>query len=113
MIFKKHIEGGFYELKLTERISLLSLNTNLWYKSNRQVQDLTDPAQQFRFFSLTLSLVSFGSVGWKGSWLRVREREGPSSYSVTSRLVSLRGSTSSVENTRDVTLMEDTRASIG
>ena len=48
--FSKNIEGGFYELKLTETISLLSLNTNLWYKSNRHVQDLTDPAQQFRFF---------------------------------------------------------------
>ena len=100
-------------MKLTESISLLSLNTNLWYKSNRHVQGLTDPALQFRFFILNLLVVTFGSVGWKGSWQRVRGREGPSLYSATSLLVSLRGSTSSVENTRDVTLMEDTRASIG
>ena len=35
-------------------MSLLSLNTNLWYKSNRHVQDLVDPAGQFTWLQRVL-----------------------------------------------------------
>ena len=64
------VEGGFYELKLTERISLLSLNTNLWYKSNKFVQDLEDPASQFSWLERILrdcetqgrSVIIFGHI---------------------------------------------------
>ena len=50
-------------MKLTDTLSLISLNTNLWYKSNRHVQDLTDPANQF---------------SWLEGILAEREREGRS-----------------------------------
>ena len=40
--------GGFYEVKLLPGLTLISLNTNLWYKSNKYVVDLDDPSNQFR-----------------------------------------------------------------
>ena len=55
---------------MTESLSLLSLNTNLWYKSNKHVQDLEDPAGQFSWLEGILgdcertgrSVIIFGHI---------------------------------------------------
>jgi len=46
--------GGFYKVDWAN-FTLLSLNTNLWYKSNHQVQGFNDPADQFRWLEHALN----------------------------------------------------------
>ena len=43
------VAGGFYHQPLTAQLSLVSLNTNLWYKSNQYVQGEEDPGAMFRW----------------------------------------------------------------
>ena len=43
------VTGGFYHHPLTAQLSLISLNTNLWYKSNKYVQEEEDPGAMFRW----------------------------------------------------------------
>ena len=40
-----NITGGFYEHQVTTNLSLISLNTNLWYKSNHYTSDMADPGE--------------------------------------------------------------------
>ena len=47
--------SGFYSYELSTRVTLVSLNTNLWYKSNKYVQDDPDPGHQFQWLETTLA----------------------------------------------------------
>jgi len=49
--------GGYFNFTLpgTPSLSLVSLNSNLWYKSNHQVDGQEDPADQLRWFENILN----------------------------------------------------------
>ena len=47
--------GGYYTLKTPHGIRIVALNTNLYYTSNKQVDNETDPADQLYWLNQTLS----------------------------------------------------------
>ena len=46
------VKGGYYKYKVSDRVTVLALNTNLYYRFNKAIpsfHDKDDPAQQFKF----------------------------------------------------------------
>ncbi|XP_052775676.1 acid sphingomyelinase-like phosphodiesterase 3b [Mya arenaria] len=46
--------GGYYSSKISEKLRLIGLNTNLYYDQDRLTKDLPDPAQQMDFLDKQL-----------------------------------------------------------
>ena len=55
--FQSNILGGFYEHQVTPNLSLVSLNTNLWYKSNHYTSDMADPGDMLAWLDSVLTSV--------------------------------------------------------
>ena len=54
-IFTERIlQGGFYEHQVKTSLSLISLNTNLWYKSNHYTSDMADPGEMLAWLDSVL-----------------------------------------------------------
>ena len=49
------VTGGYYTAKTTHGIRIVAFNTNLYYTSNKQVVNESDPADQFQWLNMTLS----------------------------------------------------------
>ena len=49
------IPGGYYTVKTAQGIRIVALNTNLYYTSNKQAANESDPSDQFRWLNQTLS----------------------------------------------------------
>mgnify|MGYP001198194428 CR=1 FL=1 len=50
----KNVTGGFYEHQVTTNLSLISLNTNLWYKSNHYTSEMADPGEMLAWLDSVL-----------------------------------------------------------
>ncbi|WAR24739.1 ASM3B-like protein, partial [Mya arenaria] len=49
-----YYKGGYYSSKISEKLRLIGLNTNLYYDQDRLTKDLPDPAQQMDFLDKQL-----------------------------------------------------------
>ena len=64
-IISYNIPGGFYEHQLSTNLSLISLNTNLWYKSNHYTSAMADPGEMLAWLdSVLTSIQERNATAW-------------------------------------------------